>query len=86
LGLECFRPCTPVGIMELLKRSGNDPAGKHAVVVGRSNIVGKPIANLLLQKQLGANAVVTVAILVHAISRTTRGTPTLSSRQWGSRR
>ena len=61
IGLECFKPCTPVGIMELLKRSGNDPAGKHAVVVGRSNIVGKPIANLLLQKQLGANAVVTVA-------------------------
>lgn len=61
IGLECFKPCTPVGIMELLKRSGNDPAGKHAVVVGRSNIVGKPIANLLLQKQLGANAVVTIA-------------------------
>lgn len=61
IGLEGFRPCTPEGIMEMLKRSGHDPAGKHAVVVGRSNIVGKPIANMLLQKRLGANAVVTIA-------------------------
>jgi methylenetetrahydrofolate dehydrogenase (NADP+)/methenyltetrahydrofolate cyclohydrolase len=61
IGLECFKPCTPAGIQELLKRSGNDPAGKHVVVVGRSNIVGKPVANILLQKQMGANAVVTVA-------------------------
>ena len=61
IGEECFRPCTPAGIQELLIRSGNDPAGKHVVVLGRSNIVGKPAANILLQKQLGANAVVTVA-------------------------
>jgi methylenetetrahydrofolate dehydrogenase (NADP+)/methenyltetrahydrofolate cyclohydrolase len=61
IGEECFRPCTPAGIQELLIRSGNDPAGKHVVVVGRSNIVGKPTANILLQKQLGANAIVTVA-------------------------
>jgi len=61
IGEECLRPCTPAGIQELLIRSGNDPAGKHVVVVGRSNIVGKPTANMLLQKQLGANAVVTVA-------------------------
>jgi methylenetetrahydrofolate dehydrogenase (NADP+)/methenyltetrahydrofolate cyclohydrolase len=61
IGEECMRPCTPAGIQELLMRSGNDPAGKHVVVVGRSNIVGKPAANILLQKQLGANAVVTVA-------------------------
>ncbi len=61
IGEECFRPCTPAGIQELLVRSGNDPAGKHVVVVGRSNIVGKPTANILLQKQLGANAVVTIA-------------------------
>ncbi|MEK6754694.1 MAG: tetrahydrofolate dehydrogenase/cyclohydrolase catalytic domain-containing protein, partial [Bacteroidota bacterium] len=61
IGEECFRPCTPAGIQELLVRSGHDPAGKHVVVVGRSNIVGKPIANILLQKQGGANAVVTVA-------------------------
>jgi methylenetetrahydrofolate dehydrogenase (NADP+)/methenyltetrahydrofolate cyclohydrolase len=61
IGEDCLRPCTPAGIQELLVRSGNDPAGKHVVVVGRSNIVGKPTANILLQKQLGANAVVTVA-------------------------
>jgi methylenetetrahydrofolate dehydrogenase (NADP+)/methenyltetrahydrofolate cyclohydrolase len=61
LGLDCLRPCTPAGIQELLLRSGNDPAGKHVVVVGRSNIVGKPVLNILLQKQRGANAVVTIA-------------------------
>jgi len=61
IGLETFKSCTPAGIQELLIRSGNDPSGKHAVVVGRSNIVGKPIANILLQKQPGANAIVTVA-------------------------
>ncbi|MBI5476578.1 MAG: bifunctional 5,10-methylene-tetrahydrofolate dehydrogenase/5,10-methylene-tetrahydrofolate cyclohydrolase [Ignavibacteriales bacterium] len=61
IGLPCFKPCTPAGIQELLLRSGNDPAGKHVVVVGRSNIVGKPIANILLQKQIGANAIVTIA-------------------------
>lgn len=60
IGEETLRPCTPAGIQELLIRSGNDPAGKHVVVVGRSNIVGKPVANILLQKQRGANAVVTV--------------------------
>ncbi len=61
IGEPALRPCTPAGILELLVRSGNDPAGKHVVVVGRSNIVGKPVANMLLQKQAGANAVVTVA-------------------------
>lgn len=60
LGEEGFLPCTPLGIMELLQRSGNSPEGKHVVVVGRSNIVGKPIAMMLLQKQTGANATVTV--------------------------
>ncbi|MGB9773543.1 MAG: bifunctional methylenetetrahydrofolate dehydrogenase/methenyltetrahydrofolate cyclohydrolase FolD [Bacteroidota bacterium] len=60
LGEEGFKPCTPAGIQELLMRSGNDPAGKHVVIVGRSNIVGKPLANMLMQKQRGANAVVTV--------------------------
>ncbi len=60
LGIPCLRPCTPAGILELLARSGNDPAGKHAVVVGRSNIVGKPVFNMLMQKQPGANAAVTV--------------------------
>ncbi len=61
LGLDCLRPCTPEGVQELLLRSGHDPAGKHVVVVGRSNIVGKPVLNILLQKRRGANAVVTIA-------------------------
>lgn len=61
IGLPSLVPCTPAGVRELLVRSGNDPAGRHVVVVGRSTIVGKPVANLLLQKAKGANAVVTVA-------------------------
>jgi methylenetetrahydrofolate dehydrogenase (NADP+)/methenyltetrahydrofolate cyclohydrolase len=61
IGQKCLRPCTPAGVQELLVRSGHDPAGKHVVVVGRSNIVGKPVLNILLQKQKGANAVVTIA-------------------------
>ncbi|HET6271873.1 MAG TPA: bifunctional 5,10-methylenetetrahydrofolate dehydrogenase/5,10-methenyltetrahydrofolate cyclohydrolase [Bacteroidota bacterium] len=61
IGQDCLRPCTPAGVQELLVRSGNDPSGKHVVVVGRSNIVGKPIMNILMQKQKGANAVVTIA-------------------------
>jgi methylenetetrahydrofolate dehydrogenase (NADP+) / methenyltetrahydrofolate cyclohydrolase len=59
-GEEGFRPCTPLGIMELLWRSNNLPNGKHVVVVGRSNIVGKPIALMLVQKKEGANATVTI--------------------------
>ncbi len=59
-GLPGFVSCTPAGIMELLKRSQVETKGKHVVVVGRSNIVGKPIANLLYQKMSGANAVVTI--------------------------
>lgn len=50
IGDECFLPCTPAGIIELIKRTGISLAGKHAVVVGRSNIVGKPVAMLLLQE------------------------------------
>ncbi|MGB6406893.1 MAG: bifunctional methylenetetrahydrofolate dehydrogenase/methenyltetrahydrofolate cyclohydrolase FolD [Planococcus donghaensis] len=50
IGKEAFLPCTPHGIMELLAHYDIDPAGKHAVVIGRSNIVGKPIGQLLLQK------------------------------------
>lgn len=50
LGQETFLPCTPFGVMKLLEHSGIDIAGKHAVVVGRSNIVGKPMGQLLLQK------------------------------------
>jgi len=56
-----FLPCTPAGIQELIVRSGVQTEGAEVVVVGRSNIVGKPIANILLQKAAGANATVTVA-------------------------
>lgn len=60
IGLPTFYCCTPYGIQELLKRYNINPSGKHVVVVGRSNIVGKPIANILLQKKEWANAIVTV--------------------------
>ena len=55
-----FYPCTPYGIMKLLEYSDVDPCGKHAVIIGRSNIVGKPMMALLMQKAKGANATVTV--------------------------
>ena len=60
IGEPYFVPCTPHGVQELLVRSGNSPEGKHVVVCGRSNIVGKPVMAILLQKQKGANATVTV--------------------------
>jgi len=60
LGRPGFKPCTPWGVQVLLKAYGLSPAGKHVVVVGRSNIVGKPIANMLVQKEDFANATVTV--------------------------
>jgi methylenetetrahydrofolate dehydrogenase (NADP+) / methenyltetrahydrofolate cyclohydrolase len=60
IGKEVLYPCTPHGVVELLKRYNIETKGKHVVVVGRSNIVGKPVANMLLQKKKGANAVVTV--------------------------
>lgn len=53
-------PCTPHGVVELLLRSGNDPAGKHVVVVGRSTLVGRPLAVLLSNKAKGGNATVTI--------------------------
>jgi len=56
IGLPGFKPCTPYGCMRMLQSAGIDPKGRHAVIVGRSNIVGKPMALLLLQ----ANATVTV--------------------------
>ncbi|MEX0843580.1 MAG: bifunctional 5,10-methylenetetrahydrofolate dehydrogenase/5,10-methenyltetrahydrofolate cyclohydrolase [Gemmatimonadota bacterium] len=58
---DVLAPCTPRGIIELLLRTGHDPAGRHVVVVGRSNIVGKPMAALLLGRGTGGNATVTVA-------------------------
>lgn len=59
-GEPAFLPCTPAGCQQLLVRYGHDPAGKHVVVMGRSNIVGKPMAAILMQKAAGANATVTV--------------------------
>ncbi|MGQ9469523.1 MAG: bifunctional methylenetetrahydrofolate dehydrogenase/methenyltetrahydrofolate cyclohydrolase FolD [Nitrososphaerales archaeon] len=59
-GEPCTVPCTPHGIQQLLMKSGYDPGGKHVVICGRSNLVGKPLAALLMQKKEGANATVTV--------------------------
>ena len=59
-GRPVFVPATPAGIQEMLMRSGHDPEGKHVVICGRSNIVGRPVANLLIQRSAGANATVTV--------------------------
>ena len=59
--LDVLTPCTPRGVIEMLVRSGHDPSGKHAVIAGRSNIVGRPMASLLLRKAEGGNATVTVA-------------------------
>lgn len=69
IGEPCFLPCTPHGIVKLIEVTGMDIAGKHAVVIGRSNIVGKPVAALLARKGPHANATVT---LCHT------GTPDLS--------
>jgi len=59
-GEPCPLPCTPYGVQQMLVRSGYSPEGKHVVVCGRSNIVGKPLVALLMQKKPGANATVTV--------------------------
>ena len=69
IGMPRFKPATPAGIVELLHRSGMSPAGKHVVIVGRSNIVGKPLANLLVQKQPDVNALVTI---VHSAAKDLR--------------
>jgi methylenetetrahydrofolate dehydrogenase (NADP+) / methenyltetrahydrofolate cyclohydrolase len=58
---DVLAPCTPAGIVEMLLRSGYDPSGKHVVIVGRSAIVGRPLALLLLRDARGGNATVTVA-------------------------
>jgi len=55
-----FAPCTPAGVVEMLLRSGHDPSGRRVVVLGRSKIVGQPLANLLLRKGRGGDATVTV--------------------------
>ena len=60
LGLDTFKSCTPAGISELIRRSGYAIESKHVVIIGRSNIVGKPMMNILVQKTKDANATVTV--------------------------
>jgi methylenetetrahydrofolate dehydrogenase (NADP+)/methenyltetrahydrofolate cyclohydrolase len=60
LGQDAFYPCTPFGIIKMLRRADVETAGKHVVVVGRSATVGKPLANLLLNRGEGGNATVTV--------------------------
>ena len=60
IGETCFLPCTPNGIIQMLISAGIETSGKHAVVIGRSNIVGKPVAHLLMRKAKGGNATVTV--------------------------
>lgn len=60
IGLDSLIPCTPAGIVEMIKHENIETQGKHIVVVGRSNIVGKPIANLLYQKKEFANGIVTI--------------------------
>lgn len=59
IGIDCLTPCTPSGIPELITRSGIEMSGKHAVIIGRSNIVGKPLMNILVQKGNKANCTVT---------------------------
>jgi len=60
IGEDTFVPCTPLGVQELLLRNYIDPSGKHVVIVGRSKIVGLPLATMLIQKKEGANSTVTV--------------------------
>ena len=59
-GKDVFAPCTPAGVVELLLRTGFDPAGRHVVILGRSSIVGRPLATLLSRKGRGGNATVTI--------------------------
>jgi len=66
IGESCFLPCTPHGVIQLLMRCGVETSGRHAVVIGRSNIVGKPVAHLLMRKAPGGNATVT---LCHTATR-----------------
>ena len=59
-GKDVFAPCTPAGVVELLLRTGFNPAGRHVVILGRSSIVGRPLATLLSRKGRGGNATVTI--------------------------
>lgn len=60
IGLDSFKSCTPYGVAHLLQAHGIDTQGKHVVIIGRSNIVGKPMAAILIQNAVGANATVTI--------------------------
>ncbi len=60
IGLDSFKSCTPFGVSKLLASYNIDTHGKHVVIIGRSNIVGKPMAAILIQNELGANATVTI--------------------------
>jgi methylenetetrahydrofolate dehydrogenase (NADP+)/methenyltetrahydrofolate cyclohydrolase len=60
IGLPTYKPCTPAGIPELIVRSGLEIQGRHVAIIGRSNIVGKPMMNMLVQKTNAANATVTI--------------------------
>tara|TARA_A100001015_G_scaffold217661_1_gene244565 strand:- start:2816 stop:3697 length:882 start_codon:yes stop_codon:yes gene_type:complete len=60
IGLDTFKSCTPYGVFKMMDYYDIDPAGKHVVILGRSNIVGKPLAAILVQKGRGANATVTI--------------------------
>lgn len=70
IGIPSFLPATPAGIMELLRRYDIDTSGKHCVIIGRSNIVGKPMAALMMQKSAPGNCTVTV---VHSATRDLAG-------------
>jgi methylenetetrahydrofolate dehydrogenase (NADP+) / methenyltetrahydrofolate cyclohydrolase len=59
-GEPCPLPCTPHGVVQMLTRNGYDPSGRHVIICGRSNLVGKPLAAILMQKKPGANATVTI--------------------------
>ncbi|MBN1301382.1 MAG: bifunctional methylenetetrahydrofolate dehydrogenase/methenyltetrahydrofolate cyclohydrolase FolD [Melioribacteraceae bacterium] len=72
IGKDSLLPCTPNGVVELLKRYKIETSGKHVVVVGRSNIVGKPVANMLVQKKEGANAIVTICHSASDITQYTK--------------
>ncbi len=60
IGLDSFKSCTPYGVAHLLQAHGIDTQGKHVVIIGRSNIVGKPMAAILIQNAVGGNATVTI--------------------------
>ena len=97
IGNYAFLPCTPAGCQELIVRAYGDPKGKEVVVVGRSNIVGKPMVAIMIQKKVGANATVTCVhtgtpkdkIIEHCRGPTSSSSPRacpITSRPTGSSR